>query len=122
MNLISYPSSCSSGIAVNMIGSESLVSNGKETTTSTCIYAVRNWLLLSLASSSGSNTRWYVSLTGGRGRSDIRGGVSIAWDISSFVVSEWATILSVDAVSSGVHELLILNSRYSANCESGNLL
>ena len=30
--------------------------------------------------------------------------------------------MSVDDVSSGVHELLILNSRYSANCESGNLL
>ena len=38
------------------MGSESLVSNGENTTMYTGLYTVGNWFLLSLASSSGSNT------------------------------------------------------------------
>ena len=72
--------------------------------------------------SSGSNTGRYVSLTSSRGRSDIRGGVSILLYINSFITSGWVVIWSVDAVSSDVHRLLRLNSVDLASGDSGNIL
>ena len=63
-----------------------------------------------------------MSLTGGRGRSGIGGGVSILSDTSSPIASGWAVISSVDTVSSGVRGQLRLNSGDSTNGDSGNIL
>ena len=63
-----------------------------------------------------------MTLIGVKGRSDRRRGVSISSDISRFIASGWATILSVDDVSSDVRGLLRLHSGYSANCDNSNIL
>ena len=55
-----------------------------------------------------------MSLIGDRGKLDIGRGVSISSDISSSIASEWAAISSADAIISGIHALLRLNSGDSA--------
>ena len=81
-----------------------------------------NWLVFYLASSSGSNIGWYVSLIGVRRRLDIWEGVSMSSDISSSITSGWGTISSADTVSSGVGGLLRLNSGDTENNDSGDIL
>ena len=105
-----------------MVGRESLVSYREDTFIFVGSSIGGNWLVLSLASSSGRNLGWSVSLISVGGISDIWGGVSISSYISSSIALEWGTMLSVDTVNSGVGESLRLNSGDSVNDDSCNIL
>ena len=95
-----------------MVGGESLISNRGDDIMSADSSSGENWLVLSLDFGSGNNIGGSMSLIGGRGRSNIWGGVSISLYVSSSIVSGSVAISSTYVGSSGVGELLRLDSGY----------